>query len=137
MDRHRQPALAVDCIVRIDSRVVLVRRKNEPHGWALPGGFVDYGESLEDAVRRELREETGLELDGLQQFHSYSDPSRDPRGHCVSVVFTGRGIGEPRAGDDAAACRLVDPGAIAESETAFDHARILRDYAAGRYGRQA
>jgi ADP-ribose pyrophosphatase YjhB (NUDIX family) len=127
--------LAVDCIIRFGDRVVLVRRKNEPYGWAIPGGFVDYGETLEDAVRREMREETGLELEGLEQFHSYSDPDRDPRRHCVSVVFTARGVGEPRAGDDATACRLVEPDAIPESELVFDHAQILRDYAAGRYGR--
>ncbi len=78
--RYRQPKLAVDCIIRLRDRVVLIYRRNEPKGWALPGGFVNYGETVEQAVVREVREETGLELGNLQQFHVYSDPKRDRAG---------------------------------------------------------
>ncbi len=127
---YRQPKLAVDCIVRVKGRILLIRRKNPPLGWALPGGFVEYGESLEEAVRREVKEETGLELENLQQFRAYSDPGRDPRCHCVSVVFTADGIGEPRAGDDAGDICLADPEAL--PELAFDHALILADYKESR-----
>jgi 8-oxo-dGTP diphosphatase len=133
---YPQPKLAVDCIILVDDRVVLVERRNEPRGWALPGGFVDEGETLEQAVRREMMEETGLELDGLEQFHVYSDPERDPRWHCVSVVFTATGRGEMRAGDDARACRLADPRTFDSFELAFDHAQVLRDFLAGRFGRR-
>ncbi len=128
MSRHKQPKLAVDCIILLDGRILLIYRRNEPKGWALPGGFVDYGETVEHAVQREMMEETGLELADLRQFHVYSDPKRDPRWHCVSVVFTARGIGGPRAGDDAGEVRLVRPDDVRDSELVFDHARILRDY---------
>ena len=127
---HRQPRLAVDCIIRVRRRLVFVRRRNEPRGLALPGGFVDHGETVEDAVRREMREETGLELGDLRQFHVYSDPHRDPRCHCVSVVFTADGIGDPRAGDDAASITLAEPDTIPFAELVFDHAQIVRDYLA-------
>ena len=127
-----RPRLAVDCIIEVSGRVVVVRRHNPPPGWALPGGFVDYGETVEEAVRREMREETGLELEDLRQFHVYSDPARDPRGHCVSVVFTARGAGVPRAGDDAAELRLIEPGGEDAAGLVFDHARIVADYRAGR-----
>ena len=128
MPTHRQPKLAVDCIILLDGRVLLIHRRNPPQGWALPGGFVEYGESVEDAVRREMREETGLELDGLRQFRAYSEPGRDPRGHTVSVVFVARGAGKPEAGDDADRYRLVDLSDIPEDELVFDHAQILRDF---------
>jgi len=129
---HRQPKLAVDCIIRFGDRVVLIRRRNEPLGWALPGGFVEYGESVEDAVRREMREETGLELANLRQFHVYSDPKRDPRGHCVSVVFSADGVGEPAAGDDAGEVRLVGLDDLASAGLVFDHQKVLADYMAER-----
>ncbi len=122
------PGLAVDCIILVEGRVLLIHRRNAPHGWALPGGFVEYGETVEDAVRREMTEETGLELQDLRQFRVYSDPARDPRGHVVSVVFTARGVGQPEAGDDADRYRLVDLNAVPESELVFDHAQILRDF---------
>ncbi|MCX7732113.1 MAG: NUDIX hydrolase [candidate division WOR-3 bacterium] len=126
--RYRQPKLAVDCIIRLRDRVVLIYRRNEPKGWALPGGFVNYGETVEEAVVREIREETGLELDNLQQFHVYSDPKRDPRWHCVSVVFTAEGRGEPRAGDDAGRIMLVELDRLDEVNLVFDHRQILEDY---------
>jgi len=106
----------------------LIHRKNEPVGWALPGGFVEYGETIEDAVRREMKEETGLELQDLRQFRVYSDPARDARGHVVSVVFTARGVGTPEAGDDADRYRLIDVNDIPESEIVFDHPQILREF---------
>ncbi len=128
MPTHRQPKLAVDCIILVDGRVLLIHRRNPPHGWALPGGFVEYGETVEDAVRREMKEETGLDLQDLRQFRVYSDPGRDPRGHTVSVVFAARGIGKPEAGDDADRYRLMDLNDIPEAESVFDHAQILKDF---------
>ncbi len=122
------PKLAVDCIILLDGKVLVIHRRNPPHGWALPGGFVEYGETVEDAVRREMREETGLDLDELRQLRVYSDPARDPRGHVVSVVFAARGVGQPEAGDDADRYRLIDLKDIPESDLVFDHARILRDF---------
>jgi ADP-ribose pyrophosphatase YjhB (NUDIX family) len=127
---HRQPRLAVDCIIRHEGRVVVVRRRNPPRGWALPGGFVECGEAVEAAVRREMLEETGVELANLAQFRVYSDPARDPRGHCVSVVFTADAVGTPRAGGDAAELRLIEPGRATEAGLVFDHTKILADYSA-------
>jgi ADP-ribose pyrophosphatase YjhB (NUDIX family) len=125
---RRSPALSVDIIIRIAAdRIVLVQRRNPPHGYALPGGFVDYGESLEVAAAREAKEETGLDLTNLEQFRAYSDPARDPRQHTVTVVFTADAVGEPRAGDDAAAVIVVNPRAAGVT-LVFDHARILNDY---------
>ncbi len=125
---YRNPFLTVDAIVSLGAQgVVLIERKNPPYGWALPGGFVDYGESLEEAVRREIQEETGLELDRLAQFRAYSDPRRDPRHHTVTVVFTADGRGEPRAADDAARV-VVFPLDQLPTPLAFDHGDILADY---------
>jgi 8-oxo-dGTP diphosphatase len=128
---RRNPLLTVDVIIRLtQGGIVLIERKNPPYGWALPGGFVDYGESLEAAACREAKEETGLELEGLQQFRAYSDPARDPRHHTVTVVFTATGKGSPRADDDA-----KQLGVFSEQHLpvpiVFDHARILADYFAG------
>ena len=133
-DMPRGPALTVDVIIELEQGIVLVRRANPPLGWALPGGFVDYGESVEQAARREALEETGLDVDLVRLLGVYSDPSRDPRQHTVSVVFVARALGQPRGGDDAAeavACqRDALPGPLV-----FDHARILADYFAERDGR--
>jgi ADP-ribose pyrophosphatase YjhB (NUDIX family) len=122
------PLVVVDAIIEVAGGIVLVERSNPPFGFALPGGFVDYGESLEEAVRREASEETGLELADLAQFHTYSDPSRDPRFHTVSTVFTARAAGSPRAGDDAAAVRVVKPEEVPGLAFAFDHGKMLADW---------
>jgi len=109
--------------------IVLIKRRNPPLGWALPGGFVDYGESLEQAAQREAYEETGLSLKGLEQFRAYSDPDRDPRQHTLSMVFTATGTGELKSGDDAAEA-MVFPLTTLPSPLCFDHAIILADYLA-------
>ncbi|HET9480741.1 MAG TPA: NUDIX hydrolase [Candidatus Polarisedimenticolia bacterium] len=132
----RQPRLTADVIIIRPAeprRIVLVRRRNPPNGWALPGGFVDYGESVETAAAREALEETGLRVRILRQFHVYSEPDRDPRGHTVTVVFLGEAAeGEPVGGDDAAEARFFDADAL-PAHVAFDHAAIVGDYLAGRY----
>ena len=97
----RNPFLTVDVIIEIEGGIILIKRRKPPPGWAIPGGFVDYGESLEDAVRREAKEETGLDIKLLKQFHTYSDPERDPRHHTVSTIFIATASGKPEAGDDA------------------------------------
>ena len=128
------PAPTVDIIIELPGeRVVLIRRKNPPYGWALPGGFVDYGESLETAAVREALEETGLDVVLLRQLHTYSDPQRDPRKHTISTVFVARGQGEPVAADDAIEARAVPLDEL-PAEMAFDHRQILEDYRTRRYG---
>ncbi len=128
MAKYRQPRIGADCIIIVDEQVVLVRRRYEPGGWALPGGLVEEGETVESTVRREMKEETGLELLDLRLFGVYSEPGRDPRFDCLSVVFTARGAGEMRPGDDAADARLFLPAHVPWTELAFDHARILADF---------
>ncbi len=128
----RNPFLTVDVIIEIDGGIVLIERKNPPLGWAIPGGFVDYGESLEDAVRREAKEETGLNIDIVRQFHSYSDPARDARHHTVSVVFIATASGRPNAGDDAKKAEIFTEDTLPE-DIAFDHRQILDDYFSGIY----
>jgi 8-oxo-dGTP diphosphatase len=124
---YRNPFPTVDIIIRQGERIVLIERKNPPYGWALPGGFVDYGESLEQAALREAREETALELVNLRQFRAYSEPDRDPRQHNISMVFTADGEGLLCGGDDAAQARLFALDEL-PAELCFDHGRILRDY---------
>ena len=132
---YRNPLLTVDAIIETPSGIVLIKRKNPPYGWALPGGFVDYGESLEDAVVREAVEETGLDIKITEQFHAYSDPSRDPRHHTVSVVFIAESRDDriPEAMDDAADVGIFRTDSLPES-IAFDHGRILSDYMRYRKG---
>ncbi|MCL5406111.1 MAG: NUDIX hydrolase [Deltaproteobacteria bacterium] len=125
---YRNPLLTVDIIIEMPGQgIVLIERKNPPFGWAIPGGFVDYGESLEAAAIREAREETGMDLVNLKQFHAYSDPQRDPRGHTVSVVFTALGNGVPKAGDDAKNLQIFSLDRLPEN-LVFDHALILSHY---------
>ena len=132
MSEYRNPIPTVDIIIEIDDGIVLVKRKNPPYGWALPGGFVDWGETLEHAAKREAKEETGLDVELLRQYHTYSDPSRDPRKHTISTVFLARASGTPIGGDDALEARIFTRETIPE-EMAFDHHRILMDYFEKRY----
>jgi len=136
MSEYRNPVPTVDIIISIrennESRIVLIKRKNPPFGWALPGGFVDYGESLENAAVREAKEETGLDVKLIRQFHAYSDPSRDPRQHTISIVFIAEADGVPVGMDDAAEAELFDLDNL-PSPMAFDHGEILKDYAEKRY----
>jgi 8-oxo-dGTP diphosphatase len=133
---YRNPVPTVDIIIELMDRpyrpIVLIERLNPPFGWALPGGFVDYGESVEDAAAREAAEETGLQVKLTEQFQVYSDPQRDPRLHTLSVVFLATAKGDPLAGDDAKNLGVFEiwdlPGNLC-----FDHDRILRDY---RYFRE-
>lgn len=125
----RNPIPTVDIIIEYEGGIVLVERRNPPPGWALPGGFIDYGESAEAAAAREAREETGLELSALRQFRVYSDPGRDPRMHTITTVFIASGEGELAAGDDARRAVVVSPESLPD-EMAFDHARIVSDYLA-------
>jgi len=129
----RNPFPTVDIIIRRGGKILLIERGNEPLGWALPGGFVDYGESLEAAARREALEETGLELHDLEQFRAYSDPERDPRQHNISLVFTAETNGEAAAGDDAAGAAWFSLDNL-PTPLCFDHARILADFRASRFG---
>jgi 8-oxo-dGTP diphosphatase len=127
-EKPRNPLPTVDAIIELpDGAIVLIERKNPPHGWALPGGFVDYGESVESAAVREAKEETCLDVRLLEQFHAYSDPGRDPRHHTISIVFIAAGDGVPCAADDAKSAGAFQESAI-PSPLAFDHGRILRDY---------
>lgn len=137
LDAWKQPHLAADVLIEDDAgRVLLIRRRNPPHGWAIPGGFVDYGETLEEAARREMREETGLDVELLDQFHTYSDPARDPRHHTVTIVFHGRRRDEkalPIAGDDALEARFFPLEAL-PTPLVFDHPIVLHDF--GRWRAQ-
>ena len=133
MNEFRTPYLTVDIIIETREGIVLIERKNPPPGWALPGGFVDYGESLEEAALREAKEETSLDVELIRQFHAYSDPARDARQHNATVVFIARATGgDLRGRDDARRADIFRrenlPPAIA-----FDHARILEDFFSGKY----
>jgi 8-oxo-dGTP diphosphatase len=123
----RNPYLTVDIIIEYQGGIVLIQRENPPHGWALPGGFVDYGESLETAARREAREETGLNIQLMRQLHTYSSPDRDPRHHTVSTVFIAKATGGLAAGDDAAHAEVFSAADL-PIQLVFDHVRILNDY---------
>ena len=126
--RHRNPVPTVDIIIEYQGvGLVLIDRANPPHGWALPGGFVDYGESLEAAAIREAREETGLTVTLLGQFHTYSDPHRDPRQHTITTVYVAQGHGQPQAADDARRLAIFAPEQL-PPVLAFDHCLILAEY---------
>lgn len=133
MTAHRNPVPTVDLLIETrPGTLVLVARKHAPLGWALPGGFVDYGETLEAAAVREAKEETGLDVTLVRQLHTYSDPARDPRQHTVTTVFVARAEGDPLGGDDAAEARVFALDAL-PSPLAFDHAAIIEDWRHGRY----
>lgn len=129
--QRRNPFPTVDVIIERGGAVLLIRRKNPPHGWAIPGGFVDWGESLEEAALREAREETGLDVTLVRQFHTYSRPDRDPRFHTISTVYAATAMGDPAAADDALEARFFAEDAL-PSPLAFDHAEILADFFAWR-----
>lgn len=127
----RNPTPTVDLIIEMIDQphrpIVLIERLNQPFGWALPGGFVDYGESLETAARREAQEETALEVTLIEQFQAYSKPDRDPRQHTISLVFIATAIGQPRAQDDAKGITFVHSWEL-PPRLCFDHRQILHDY---------
>lgn len=126
-EKFRNPLPTVDIIIEVDNCIVLIERKNIPHGWALPGGFVDYGETLENAAVREAKEETSLEVQLVEQFYTYSDPRRDPRHHTLATVFIATANGTPLGADDARVARLHTESDL-PTPIVFDHRSILRDY---------
>jgi 8-oxo-dGTP diphosphatase len=134
MPRPRTPEVSVDLVIELEDRpgrpVVLIRRGHPPPGHALPGGFVDIGETVEQAATREAREETGLEVKLIALLGVYSDPARDPRGHTITIVYLATAVGEPNAGDDAEGILVTDPEFA--PPLAFDHGHILGDYLARR-----
>ncbi len=132
MKKYKYPIPTVDIIIEINKKngqegIILIKRKNPPHGWALPGGFVDRGESLEEAAVREAKEETSLDIKLKSQFHTYSDPKRDPRKHTISTVYVATAQGRPIAQDDAQDIRIFTEEEI-NFPLAFDHKKILADY---------
>jgi len=132
MADYKNPSPTVDIIIEIPDRsgqtgIVLIKRRYPPYGWALPGGFVDYGESLEEAAVREAKEETCLDIALQYQLHTYSDPQRDPRKHTITTVYVATAQGTPSAQDDASDLAIFDPEKI-EMPLAFDHRKIIDDY---------
>jgi ADP-ribose pyrophosphatase YjhB (NUDIX family) len=125
--KYRNPLVTVDIIIEIDAGIILVERKNRPYGWALPGGFTDYGESLETSAVREAKEETSLDVQLVEQFHTYSDPERDPRHHTITTVFIAQGFGIPAPADDAKNIGLFT-SKVLPKPIVFDHQKIIDDY---------
>ena len=128
---YKNPIPTVDIIIELESGIVFIKRANPPFGWALPGGYVDYGESLEEAAYREALEETGLKIELLGQFHTYSDPLRDPRQHNISTVFIAKAEGQLQPGSDA---KMAEVFTAPPQPLVFDHAIILKDYLKWRNG---
>lgn len=132
IQEYANPVPTVDIIIEVPhpeggQGIVLIERKNYPFGWAIPGGFVDYGESVEQAAVREAKEETGLDVTLVHLLGVYSRPDRDPRQHTISTVFVARAKGHAAAGDDAKTLRIFREQEVPD-QLAFDHAEILRDY---------
>lgn len=131
--KYKNPFPTVDIIIKMGSnKVILIKRKNYPVGWAIPGGYVNYGESFEEAAIREAEEETSLKVTLLRQFHTYSDPKRDSRQHNVSTVFIAKGEGIPKAASDAKEVRIFSKDNLPEN-LCFDHRQILSDYFNNKY----
>jgi 8-oxo-dGTP diphosphatase len=128
---YKNPVPTVDIIIEVNQGIVLIERKNTPHGWAIPGGFVDYGESYEQAAVREAREETGMRVELTRQFHTYSTPDRDPRQHTASTVFIARAQGEPTGADDALQAKVFTHDNL--PPLVFDHGQIIEDYYNKKY----
>lgn len=131
MSAPQTPKLTVDIVIELGDQnprsIVLIERGRPPSGWALPGGFVDIGETVEAAARREAKEETGLDVRLTHLLGVYSDPQRDPRGHTVSICYVARASGHPVGQDDARTAQVFNPNRI-EVTLAFDHHRIIADY---------
>jgi len=132
MKKYKNPSPTADIIIEIEREdgkqgIVLINRKYPPYGWAIPGGFVNYGESLEQAAVREAKEETCLDIQIKRQMHTYSDPKRDPRKHTITTVFIATACGKPAAQDDAKEVRIFTKEEI-NFPLAFDHQKILADY---------
>jgi 8-oxo-dGTP diphosphatase len=130
MPKPRSPSVTVDAIIERDGRILLIKRKNKPFkgSWALPGGFVEYSEKVEDALSREILEETGLKVETMKFHNVYSEPGRDPRGHVISLCYVVSGSGEGKAGDDAAEMQFFRVEELGGVDLAFDHEKILKDY---------
>lgn len=128
MEKYRNPVPTVDIIIELEEKgIVLIKRKNPPYGWAIPGGFLDYGESMEEAAVREAKEEVSLDIELLEQLHTYSDPSRDERHHTITTVFIAKAVGMPIAADDAIETGIFNERTLPKP-LAFDHDKILKDY---------
>ena len=128
VEKYKNPVPTVDIIIEIEGKgIVLIKRKNPPYGWAIPGGFIDYGESIEKAALREAKEEVSLEVDLIEQLHTYSDPARDKRHHTITTVYIAKATGEPAADDDALEVGIFNEANLPEP-LVFDHAKILKDY---------
>ena len=126
--KKREPRITADIIVELEDKgIILIKRKNPPVGWALPGGFLDYGESLEECAVREAKEETSLNIELKGQFHTYSTLDRDPRWHTVTTVFIASASGVPKASTDASEIGVFKRNEIPE-DLVFDHNKILEDY---------
>ncbi|CCQ49588.1 MULTISPECIES: NUDIX domain-containing protein [Crocosphaera] len=132
----RNPIPTVDIIIELIDQpnrpIILIERKNTPYGWALPGGFVDYGETVENAASREAQEEVSLSVNLIEQFHVYSNPNRDERKHTMSIVFIATATGKPQAADDAQNVQVFDLWELPKN-LCFDHDKILADYQNYRY----
>ncbi len=135
MSKNKNPLPTVDIIIEYENGIVLIERKNPPYGWAIPGGFVEYNENLESAALREAKEETNLNVFNLKQFHAYSAPERDPRGHTIANVFIAQGRGEIRAASDAEKAEVFFEETLPE-KIAFDHRKILEDYFCLKKGKE-
>lgn len=125
--KYRNPLVTVDIIIEFEEKIVMIERANPPSGWALPGGFVDYGESLEISAVREAKEETSLSIDLDEQFHTYSNPDRDPRHHTITTVYIAKGSGIPKPADDAKNIGVYTQEEL-PAPIVFDHEKIISDY---------